>query len=62
MKNTVTGLKQIIGKKFHSEEIQSEIAKVAYPVVENLGSVTIPVRAISESKAVWEGKAGKRGG
>ena len=44
IKNTVTGLKQIVGKKFHSEEIQSEIPKVAYGMVESLGSVAIPVR------------------
>jgi len=43
IKNTVTGLKQIIGKKFHSEEIQSEIPKVAYKMVESVGKVTIPV-------------------
>jgi len=32
MTNTVTGIKALIGKKFHSEEIQSEIPKVAYKV------------------------------
>ena len=45
IKNTVTGLKQIVGKKFHSEEIQSEIPKAAYKMVESLGNVTIPVRS-----------------
>ena len=44
IKNTVTGLKQILGKKYHSEEIQHEISKVAYSVTESLGNVTIPVR------------------
>eukprot|EP00908_Phaeocystis_cordata_P011024 Transcript_21867.p1 GENE.Transcript_21867~~Transcript_21867.p1 ORF type:complete len:820 (-),score=464.81 Transcript_21867:172-2631(-) len=48
IKNTVTGLKQIVGKKFHSEEIQSEIPKAAYKMVESLGNVTIPVRALGE--------------
>ena len=44
IKNTVTGLKQIIGKKFHSEEIQNEMKKVAYNMVDVAGSVGIPVQ------------------
>ena len=35
MKNTITGIKAIVGKKFHSEEIQSEMGKVAYQIVES---------------------------
>jgi len=44
MTNTVTGLKAIVGKKFHSEEIQSEIPKVAYKMIDVAGNVGIPVR------------------
>ena len=40
----MTGLKAVIGKKYHSEEIQNEITKVAYNMTESLGNVTIPVR------------------
>ena len=46
IKNTVTGLKAVIGKKYHSEEIQNEITKVAYKMTESLGNVTIPVRPL----------------
>lgn len=40
----MTGLKAVVGKKYHSEEIQHEITKVAYSMTESLGNVTIPVR------------------
>ena len=49
IKNTVTGLKAVIGKKYHSEEIQNEITKVAYNMTESLGNVTIPVRPPSRT-------------
>ena len=42
----MTGLKAVIGKKYHSEEIQNEITKVAYKMTESLGNVTIPVRPL----------------
>ena len=42
----MTGLKAVIGKKYHSEEIQNEITKVAYTMTESLGNVTIPVRPL----------------
>ena len=51
IKNTVTGLKAVIGKKYHSEEIQNEITKVAYNMTESLGNVTIPVRPPSRTAA-----------
>lgn len=44
LKNTVTGVKAIIGKKFHSEEIQNEIPLVAYDMIDCAGDVGIPVR------------------
>jgi len=43
MTNTVTGLKAIVGKKFHSDEIQSEMPKVAYKMIDVAGNVGIPV-------------------
>ena len=51
IKNTVTGLKAVLGKKYHSEEIQNEITKVAYNMTESLGNVTIPVRPPSRTAA-----------
>lgn len=44
LKNTVTGPKAILGKKFHSEEIQNEIPLVAYEMVDQAGDVGIPVQ------------------
>jgi len=44
MKNTITGIKAILGKKFHSEEIQNELPRVAYKLVDVAGSVGIPVQ------------------
>jgi len=43
MKNTVTGLKQLMGKKFHSEEVQLEMKKVAYDIVDVAGGVGVKV-------------------
>ena len=44
LKNTVTGMKAIIGKKFHSESIQKEADLVAYTMVDQAGKVAIPVQ------------------
>ena len=52
IKNTVTGLKAVIGKKYHSEEIQNEITKVAYKMTESLGNVTIPVSLKGEESVM----------
>jgi len=52
MKNTVTGMKAIIGKKFHSEEIQSEMGKVAYNMVESAGATAVSVNYNDEQITV----------
>eukprot|EP00324_Dicrateria_rotunda_P004601 CAMPEP_0206162974 /NCGR_PEP_ID=MMETSP1474-20131121/11129_1 /ASSEMBLY_ACC=CAM_ASM_001110 /TAXON_ID=97495 /ORGANISM="Imantonia sp., Strain RCC918" /LENGTH=537 /DNA_ID=CAMNT_0053565377 /DNA_START=13 /DNA_END=1622 /DNA_ORIENTATION=- len=44
LKNTITGPKAVIGKKFHSEDVQSEIPLVAYSLVDVAGNVGIPVQ------------------
>ena len=44
LKNTITGPKAIIGKKFHSEDVQAEIPLVAYTMKDVAGDVGIPVR------------------
>jgi heat shock protein 4 len=44
MTNTITGLKALIGKKFHSDSIQSEIPKVAYRIIDVAGNVGLPVQ------------------
>lgn len=43
LKNTITGMKAILGKKFHSEDIQSEMDLVGYRMVDKGGNVGIPV-------------------
>ena len=43
LKNTVTGMKAIIGKKFHSEDIQLEQELVGYKMVDVAGKVGLPV-------------------
>merc|ERR1719502_2377640 len=44
LKNTITGMKAIMGKKFHSEDIQKEIDLVGYRMVEvGAGKVGCPV-------------------
>ena len=43
LKNTVTGMKAIIGKKFHSEDIQLEQELVGYRMVDVAGKVGLPV-------------------
>jgi len=43
LKNTITGPKAIIGKKFNSESIQKEIDLVGYKMVDQATNVGIPV-------------------
>jgi len=43
LKNTITGMKAIIGKKFHSDDVQREIDLVGYPIVDVAGRVGCPV-------------------
>jgi heat shock protein 4 len=52
MKNTITGIKAIIGKKFHSEEIQNELPRVAYTMTDVAGSVGIPVQYNEEEVVI----------
>jgi len=52
MKNTITGIKAIIGKKFHSEEIQDELPKIAYTINDVGGSVGIPVQYNEEEVVI----------
>ena len=51
LKNTITGPKAIIGKKFHSEDIQAEIPLVAYEMIDSAGDVGIPVRSTAHDCA-----------
>jgi heat shock 70kDa protein 4 len=44
LKNTITGPKAIIGKKFHSDDVQKEIPLVAYSMIDVAGEVGVPVR------------------
>jgi len=44
LKNTVTGVKAVLGKKFHSEDVQKEIDLVGYKMVDVAGKVGIPVQ------------------
>jgi len=43
LKNTITGMKAIIGKKFHSECVQKEMDLVGYRMVDVAGKVGLPV-------------------
>ena len=43
LKNTITGMKAIMGKKFHSDPIQQEFQWVGYTMVDVAGKVGIPV-------------------
>lgn len=43
LKNTITGPKAIIGKKFHSDDVQNEIPLVAYNVTDVAGDVGVQV-------------------
>lgn len=43
IKNTITGPKALIGKKFHSDDVQAEIPLVAYALMDVAGDVGIPV-------------------
>lgn len=40
----MTGVKAVLGKKFHSEDVQKEIDLVGYKMVDVAGKVGIPVR------------------
>ena len=58
LKNTVTGMKAIIGKKFHSEDIQLEQELVGYRMVDVAGKVGLPSctmtrRLCSRPSARW---------
>ena len=44
LKNTVTGMKAIIGKRFHSEDIALEQELVGYKMIDVAGKVGIPVQ------------------
>ena len=48
LKNTITGMKAIIGKKFHSDLVQREIDLVGYPIVDVAGKVGCPVQYCDE--------------
>ena len=48
LKNTITGVKAIMGKKFHSDDIQQEIGLVGYNMVDVAGKVGIPVKYSDE--------------
>lgn len=43
LKNTVTGMKAIIGKKFHSADVQMEMDLVGFRMVDVAGKVGCPV-------------------
>ena len=44
MKNTITGIKMLMGKRFESSEVQNELGEVAYRMVSHAGKVGLPVR------------------
>ena len=50
LKNTITGPKAIIGKKFHSDDIQQEMDWVAYKMVEKGGNVA---KAVELCFSAW---------
>ena len=54
---TITGPKAIIGKKFHSEDIQQEMDWVAYKMVEQAGKVVIPVNYNDEETMITPERA-----
>ena len=43
LKNTITGMKAIVGKKFHSEDVQKEMDLIGYRLVDVAGKVGCPV-------------------
>ena len=48
LKNTITGMKAIMGKKFHSDDIQLEMDLVGYRMVDVAGKVGLPVNYCDE--------------
>lgn len=44
LKNTITGMKAIMGKKFHSDMVQKEQELVGYNMVDVAGKIGIPVQ------------------
>jgi len=57
IKNTITGPKALLGKKFHSDDIQAEIPLVAYAIADQAGSVGIPVQYNDEELMVTPERA-----
>ena len=57
LKNTITGPKAIIGKKFHSDDIQQEMDWVAYKMVDSAGKVAIPVNYNDEEVMITPERA-----
>jgi heat shock protein 4 len=49
LKNTITGIKALIGKKFHSEDIQAEIPLVGYTITGKAGDIGLPVQYNGET-------------
>jgi molecular chaperone DnaK (HSP70) len=53
--NTITGVKAVIGKKYHSEDVQKELNLVGYKMIEvGSGNVGIPV-SYNEEEVVLTG-------
>ena len=48
LKNTITGMKAVMGKKFHSEDIQKEMGLVGYRMTDQAGKVGLPVNYCDE--------------
>jgi len=48
LKNTITGVKAVLGKKFHSEDVQQEMELVGYRIVDRAGDVGLPVNYADE--------------
>jgi len=57
LKNTITGPKAIVGKKFHSDDVQAEIPLVAYSMKDVAGEVGIPVMYNDEELVLSPEKA-----
>jgi len=57
LKNTITGIKAVIGKKFHSDDIQKERDLVGYNMVDVAGKVGIPVQYNDEEVMITPERA-----